>query len=293
MPRARYNWPVILNRAAAIVRSYDSGVTLRQLFYRLVSEEVLPNTRSAYNLLSSHTAQARRDGWFPALVDRGRAIQRLRSYNDPADALRQLAQGYHLDRTAGQKVSIYLGVEKNGLINLLWNWFGAMGISIVALGGYSSQTFVDDIAQDVDRQGRPAVLIYAGDFDPSGEDISRDFISRSDCWARRFRIALNPEQVDRYNLPRLPGKETDSRAKGFIRKHGELVQVELDALPPDVLRGLYAAAIRRYWNPKAYDAVIEQENADRKVLESLAKRAGKMRAKAIEKKLQPKKGGTA
>jgi len=52
----------IPQQAAAIVRSYDTGVTLRQLFYRLVAAHLLPNTTTAYKGLSSQTAEARRAG---------------------------------------------------------------------------------------------------------------------------------------------------------------------------------------------------------------------------------------
>jgi hypothetical protein len=41
---ARLDWPSIVARARTIVDGYDTGVTLRQLFYRLVSEHLLPNT---------------------------------------------------------------------------------------------------------------------------------------------------------------------------------------------------------------------------------------------------------
>ena len=45
----RLDWRPIIERAGEIVRSYDTSVTLRQLFYRLVSEQLLPNTdESAY-----------------------------------------------------------------------------------------------------------------------------------------------------------------------------------------------------------------------------------------------------
>jgi hypothetical protein len=39
------------------------------------------------------------------------------------------------------------------------------------------------------------------------------------------------------------GKAADSRANGFIARHGELVQVELEALDPSDLRGLYEGAL--------------------------------------------------
>src|SRR2546430_576820 len=83
--------------------------------------------------------------------------------------------------------------------------------------------------------GRPsAVLLYAGDFDPSGEDILRDFHAKTQCWSIVRRIALTASQVEHYKLPEAPGKSTDTRAAAFVSSHGRLCQVELDALPVDV-----------------------------------------------------------
>jgi hypothetical protein len=70
---ANLNWQHdVLPRAREIVESYDTGVTLRQLFYRLVADTVmpipLPNTQSKYIYLSRITAEGRRDGTFPDLV---------------------------------------------------------------------------------------------------------------------------------------------------------------------------------------------------------------------------------
>ena len=62
------------------------------------------------------------------------------------------------------------------------------------------------------------------------------------------------------------GKATDSRAAGFVKRHGELVQVELDALPPDTLRRLYAEALAPFWDDAAYQLAVEREDDDRAVL---------------------------
>jgi hypothetical protein len=80
------DWPDLLVRAAEIVNSYDTLVTLRQLFYRLVAALLLPNTTNAYKTLSRHTAEARRTGRFPALMDRGRSIHRFRTFTGVAAA---------------------------------------------------------------------------------------------------------------------------------------------------------------------------------------------------------------
>ena len=262
----RPNWPELLQRAAGIVESYDTSVTLRQLFYRLVAAQVLPNTQNSYKSLSRYTAEARRSGTFPALIDRGRSIHRPSAWDGPADALQSLVSQYRRDRTEGQEVSVYLGIEKAGIVEQLQEWFGDLGVPVLALGGYGSQSYVDEVARDVRAAVRPAVLLYAGDYDPSGEDIDRDFVQRTDCWNVVRRVALTEAQVTEYELPPQPGKETDSRARGFIERHGKLVQVEVDALPPEVLRGLFLEAISEFWDGEAHGAALERESEDRRQL---------------------------
>jgi len=208
----RPNWPELLQRAAGIVESYDTSVTLRQLFYRLVAAQVLPNTQNSYKSLSRYTAEARRSGTFPALIDRGRSIHRPSAWDGPADALQSLVSQYRRDRTEGQEVSVYLGIEKAGIVEQLQEWFGDLGVPVLALGGYGSQSYVDEVARDVRAAVRPAVLLYAGDYDPSGEDIDRDFVQRTDCWNVVRRVALTEAQVTEYELPPQPGKETAARA---------------------------------------------------------------------------------
>ena len=266
--KSSLDWPGLLVEAAAIVESYSTPVTLRQLFYRLVARILLPNTTNAYKSLSRHTAAARRAGTFPALMDRTRTIHRYTSFVDPADALEWLMSIYRRDRTEGQGFSLYLCAEKAGIVEQLQEWFGDLGVPVLALGGYCSQTYVDDVVSDVEAAGRPAVLLYAGDHDPSGEDIDRDFVARTGCWAEVRRVALTAEQVEEYDLPPQPGKATDSRAAQFIERHGRLVQVELDALPPDVLRALFTDAISEYWDESAHAATIDQEREDRRALEA-------------------------
>jgi hypothetical protein len=261
---SRTCWPDVLAEAATIVDSYtDTSVTLRQLFYRLVAAEVLPNTTVAYKTLSARTSAARRDRAFPDLIDRTRTIHRRGTFDGPDEAWDWLLRSYRRDRTEGQPWSVYLGVEKAGIVAQLDTWFGDYGVPILALGGYSSQSYVDEVVADVSDSDRPAVLLYAGDHDPSGEDIDRDFTDRTGCFDKVVRVALDASQVEEYQLPPQPGKAADSRAAGFVARHGELVQVELDALPPEVLRGLYAEALDGFWDTSAFEVSVARERDDR------------------------------
>ena len=74
-------------------------------------------------------------------------------------------------------------------------------------------------------------------------------------------MAVTQEQVARLNLPTRPTKRSDSRAKGF--KGGS---VELDAIPPDVLRGMVRACIESHIDRRALRATQRIEAQERETL---------------------------
>ena len=104
---SRVSWVLVLDAARGIVAGYNTAVTLHQLFYRLVSKQLIPNIQSYYRRLSARTAEARRDGTFPDLADETSEIYQRYWYRSPDEALRETADNYLRDRTEGQPVSIY------------------------------------------------------------------------------------------------------------------------------------------------------------------------------------------
>jgi hypothetical protein len=276
----RLDWQnVILPHAADIVNSYDTGVTLRQLFYRLVADGTLPNLQTYYRRLSSGH-RGRPAQWPPFLtcwtVKAGSNV--WPSFDSPADVMGYIVQNlYRRDRTEGQEWTIYLGVEKAGLAEQLDSWFGnPLGVPIVALGGYASQTLCDAVRDDIAHQDRPAVLVYAGDMDPTGEDIDRDFSNRVGFFDEVIRVALDADQVEEFSLPYNPDPavaaklERDPRAARFLTRHGSLVQYEVDALPPETLRNLYRSTLEQFWDADAHAVVMGQESHDLAELRRLA-----------------------
>ena len=260
----RLQWAPIVEEAAVIAGSYDTAVSLRQVFYRLVAAGLIPNTTSAYKRLSALTAAARRDGWFSRLTDNTRSIASSWGFDSPAHARRYLRSVYRRDRTEGQDYQLWLVVEKRTFSAQLEAWFSDYGFPRVALAGYSSESLEADLMHNIDGDGRPAVILYAGDLDPSGEDILRNLKEQlRETDAKFSQVALTWSQVDTYALPAQPGKTTDSRSRGFADRHGRLIQVELEALDPRDLRELYWNAITRYWSQGPYDSVLEREEAER------------------------------
>jgi hypothetical protein len=146
----------------------------------------------------------------------------------------------------------------------LSDWFeDDRGIPVFTVHGYSGQGLVTDVRNDIMVSNRPTVLLYAGDFDPSGEDIDRDFVARVGIFDKVLRVALNEDQVLAFDLPPQLGKADDPRAADFVAKHGELVQVELEALDPDDLRGLYEDALAEFWDDDAYQLALGHEDTER------------------------------
>lgn len=80
------------------------------------------------------------------------------------------------------------------------------------------------------------------------------------------RIALTSEQVEEHDLPPQPGKTTDARSAAFALRHGRLVQVELNALRPEVLRGLYEEALAQVWDTSTYEQVLARQAEEREAL---------------------------
>lgn len=295
----KYSWRQILPLAADIVRENNEagfGITLRQLFYRLVAVEALPNTQRAYNSLSVQTAKYRRKGRFPALIDQGRSIHRPLSWQTAKNAAEWINKQFRVNRAEGQPYLIYIVAEKHGMFAQLTTWFSQeRGIPVITLGGYASQTLKDDVAYDVwlrttepaegmhaarRRTGVESVLIYAGDFDASGEDIPRDFIERTNCWDHVVTVGLNPDQIEEFKLPPQPGKESDARAAKFAEKYMDLfqrvygmnlVQIELDALPPETLKKIFADEVEKWWDDEPYQAALQLEERQQYELDGMAK----------------------
>ena len=309
----RSKWDRIIDAARDIATSYDTAVTLRQLFYRLIAALLIANSDSNYNYLSKLTAEGRRDGTFPELIDTTHKIVEPLFFNNPADAIRVLARGYRGDRLADQPYSVYLGVEKRGLIAQLDRWFGQpYNIPILPLGGFSSQSFIDVVKADVARReriyDRKAVLLYAGDFDASGVAIDRVFNERTaGCFADVRRIALNPGQVTDFGLVRQRGKPEDNNTDAFVEQFGDAalfdprpghrmvrvkgqlkwlpVQVELDALDPNDLRRLFTDAITEFVDLSEIEDAADAEDADREHLALLADVAERFTTRQLRRML--------
>lgn len=108
-------------------------------------------------------------------------------------------------------------------------------------------------------------------FDSDLEEIVKEEYL-AEVMKERFKVvpvALTMEQVDEYDLPPNPAKITDPRAKWYIEKFGK-VSWELDAIDAIELRGIAEKSILKFLDMDKYNAWIEREEKEVKLLKDFA-----------------------
>lgn len=265
MARKRGEWPAIVDRVREIMAEYEFPPTLRGLFYRLVSERALRNTRAEYNQLSDKLARARERGEIPwdSIVDLTRAPIVPSTWAGLGDFAETARHAFRLEVWERQPAYVEVWLEKQALSELFRRVCDSYAVRLMVGRGYSSTTFMLDGAGHLERMAadKPVRVCYFGDFDPSGLDIFRDVrerLARYGAEVECEKVALTWAQVEEHQLPPVMTKPKDTRAPAFVARHGD-VAVELDALPPVVLERLVEAAILGTLDKSEFEATRAEE----------------------------------
>lgn len=258
-------------------QGYD--LSLRQLFYQLVTINALPNEVRSYELLGRVITGARMAGLvdWSMIVDRGRTTMSTKKFSTPGRAIKNLAASFRLNRWINQPCHIEVMVEKQALQGVLAPVCSKWAINFTSNKGYSSASLLYSTAKRLKKKidaKKEVVVLYLGDHDPSGVDMTRDLRDRLSTFAGANidvkRLALNMSQVEDLRLPPNPAKLSDSRATIYVAKYGTS-SWELDALSPPALEAIVSNAVKRRLDLEAWARDGEKE----KLAVKLIKRASK------------------
>jgi hypothetical protein len=273
--------------AAIKILAEQWPMTVRQLFYALVSAVIIQNCLRDYKRTSRAITIARRDDRVPyeQIVDRSRPTYFSSNWNSVAElgeAMELQLQQYRRDYWQDQPTYCEMICEKDALTGSLDPVRREYGLTLEALRGFDSESKTHEVAKrfvDARQDGKKVVVLYLGDWDPSGECIEVDLKDRIVANMRKVlglpkdardplldieirRIAIFKEDIRKFNLPPLKVKDTDRRSAKFVRKHGNRA-VELDALPPNELRGRLRIAIESLIDRAAWNRARLVEEAQR------------------------------
>lgn len=185
-------------------------LTLRQLYYQLVSKDIIPNKKTEYAKLSHLLKNGRMAGVvdFEAIEDRIRVPKRPYWVTGIPDALNDTIKQYRLNRQEGQDVYIECFSEKDAISNILYRITKYYHIYLVINRGYSSCTAMHDAHKRFEKHDNN-VILYLGDHDPSGLDMIRDIKDRLEEFGSTpevVPVALTTSQVRQYDPPPNPAK---------------------------------------------------------------------------------------
>lgn len=142
----------LVQRCSGIVTSFQAQgfkMTLRQLYYQLVKDNVIRNEEKQYKRLSGLLSDARLTGrvdW-EAIEDRIRVPRIPQDFKDLGDLVDTALNAYRLDRWAGQENYVELWVEKDALAGILAPIAREYHVPMMVNRGYSSQTAMYDAGQ--------------------------------------------------------------------------------------------------------------------------------------------------
>jgi len=273
----------LLNTINGVIENYKKQgyiLTLRQLYYQLVSKAIIVNSDKEYKKLSDILVKGRMSGivdW-SAIEDRTRRPRLSYAVDDIADAIDDTIRQYKLDRLGNQKCYIEVWCEKDAISNILKRTTDKYHVRLMINKGYSSASAMYEASLRFKQNGRnkKKMLLYLGDHDPSGLDMIRDIGDRLSTFGVRLdtedgypqHLGITREQVEEFNPPPNPAKITDPRADWYIAEHGD-TSWEVDALDPSTLNGLVEDAILEIIDTDKYNAMIKKEKSDKKKLEKL------------------------
>ncbi len=263
-----------------VAQGYD--LSLRQLYYQLVSKDIIPNTQRDYKNLGDMLGDARMAGLinWDDIVDRTRNLMGNRHWKKPSDLVEQAVRTYAIDKWEDQDDYPECWVEKSALEGVVGRICGELDINFFSCRGYTSISEMWIAGQRLLsrlQKGKRIHIIHLGDHDPSGIDMSRDIKARLDTFIGShmagesihvLRVALNMPQIERLKPPPNPAKLTDSRATDYIAKYGEN-SWELDALDPIELNGIIERAVKMYRDEAKWEAAVKREERGRKTLTAI------------------------
>ena len=197
-------------------------------------------------------------------------------YRGLADFATVVVNAYRQDIWSTQTQYVEVWCESNATVPMLEDGTWELGVQLQPCGGDLTLYPVYMAAQRFQRHidaGRPAVVIYVGDWNPKGEQIprsiKRNLLERHGVEVEFVRVAITAEQIDEHQLPaKKPGKikDGDHLAIPWIKKHGALY-VEVEAMAPQTLIEIVSDAVEARLDMKAWARKQTLQTRNRRKLE--------------------------
>jgi hypothetical protein len=186
--------------------------TVRSVCYQLFTRGLIESkSRNETAKVSRLLVVARENGSIPWdwIVDETREAERVSGWKGLGDYSETILRSYRRDFWELQPERIEVWSEKGTVRGVLSPVLNRFAVTFRVLHGFGSATSVHEVAIETEEPDRPLIVLYAGDFDPSGLHMSEvDLPRRLERYGGNvslIRIAFTKEDVDAGALPSFEG----------------------------------------------------------------------------------------
>jgi hypothetical protein len=281
--RQRATRAEIDERYSAIVEIVEENqpTGIRFTYYTATARGIVPKTQAGYVMVQRAILDMRRKGilpW-PWIVDTARWMRKPTTWNSLQEALEATATTYRRALWSQADTAVEVWCESESVAGVLYPVTEKWDVPLYPCKGQSSETFAYGAAQFYKRDHRQLLILYVGDHDPHGYEIETnlhkklvEFSGRTDI--EFVRLACDAEEVTLLGLTGTPPKKDsyiDALTGMKVAWKGPAVEVE--AIPPPVLRSWLDADIEAQVEPTRLRVIKVAEESEREALVALARRA--------------------
>ena len=237
-----------LRAAIYAVAETDRPVSIRHIFYRMVTQNLVEKSDRGYQQLQKMTVDMRRALALPYswIEDSSRRAYMNTGYAGVGNFAEVAASIYRRDYWEGTDTLVEVWCESRSLAGVLGQVCREYVVPLYPSGGFSSLSFLYQAAEHIQESERAnAVILYVGDYDQAGvlidRSIEKDLRGFLGDWPGELtfhRLAVNDDQIDSMGLPTRPPKASDTRSPEVTRA------VEAEAIPAPTMRGIVSAALQ-------------------------------------------------
>jgi hypothetical protein len=231
----------LINAAFKILDEIQPA-SVRAVCYRLFVLKLIESmSKGETGKVSKQLTWAREEDLIPWkwIVDETRAPESIAQWSNPEEVIHAACAQYRKDYWQAQANRVEVWSEKGTVRGTLGPVLDRYGVTFRVMHGYGSATVLHDIAEETAANDKPLTVLYVGDWDPSGMNMSEvdlpDRLARYGGRANIIRVALNESDVGD-DLPSFEAemKRGDSRYQWFVGNYGprcwERVETEIVGL---------------------------------------------------------------
>ena len=222
-------------------------MTIRQLYYQMVSRNIIPFHNSEYDKLITLISNGRNAGLidWDHIVDRSRDSYQVPLFDSVSDALQQAADNYHIDLWEDMPTMPVIWYEKAGLAQIIGKVAAKYNLEHMSTRGESSLTWLHRVSQQQD-----VTILYLGDHDGHGVQISDGMSDKvklySDGAVTFKRIGISLDQGEAIDAPKIPLKDVNNLSFDYRQRFGCDYGYEIDALNPRQLSQLIDDEVKAF-----------------------------------------------